>query len=158
MKAAAVKMYFRSALVVLGSSFFVLGSAVMLPSCGEDTPTSPGPVPPTMVTDTFSGSINKNGAASHRFTALAAGTVTSTLTAVGPDAVGADGAALVVGFGVGLWSGTACTISPGSAQDRAVQSSVLYANVNAPGELCVRVFDVGNVTDSIDYTVTVVHP
>jgi hypothetical protein len=109
-----------------------------------------------MVTDTFSGSINKNGAASHKFTALAAGTVTSTLTAVGPDAVGADGAALVVGFGVGLWSGTACTVV--QAQDRAVQSSVLFSNVNASGDLCVRVFDVGNITDSVDYTVTVVHP
>jgi hypothetical protein len=158
MNGPRLKNWFRSVFLVLSSSFFVLGSAVMLPSCGEDTPTSPDPDPPTMVTDTFSGSINKNGAASHRFTALAAGTITSTLTAVGPDAVGADGAALVVGFGVGLWSGTTCTISPGSAQDRAVQSAVLYANVNAPGELCVRVFDVGNVTDSVDYTVTVVHP
>jgi hypothetical protein len=158
MNAAAVKMNFRSVLVVLGSSFFVLSSAVMLPSCGEDTPTNPDPLPPTMVTDTFSGSINKNGAASHNFRALAAGTVTSTLTAVGPDAVGADGTALVVGFGLGVWSGTTCTISQGTAQDRAVQSSVLYANVNAPGELCVRVYDVGNVTDSVDYTVTVVHP
>ena len=56
---------------------------------------------------------------------------TATLTAVGPDAMGADGTALVVGFGVGTWTGTVCTISPGTAQDRAVQSSVLYGNVNA---------------------------
>jgi hypothetical protein len=153
-----VKKCFRSALLVLGSSFFVLSSAVMLPSCGEDTPTAPTPPTPTTVTDTFSGSLTRNGAASHNFTALGAGTVTTTLTAVGPDALGADGTALVVGFGVGLWSGSACTISPGTAQDRAVQSSVLYANVNAPGELCVRVFDVGNVTDPVDYTVTIVHP
>jgi hypothetical protein len=127
-----------------------------LVSCGEDTPTAPTPAPPTTVTDTFSGSITKNGAASHNFTALAAGTVTSTLTAVGPDALGADGTPLVVGFGIGTWSGTACTIV--QAQDRAVQSSVLYSNVNASGDLCVRVFDVGNLTDSVDYTVTIVHP
>jgi hypothetical protein len=128
----------------------------LLVSCGDDTPTTPTPTPPTAVTDTFSGSIGKNGAASHNFTALAAGTVTTTLTAVGPDAVGADGTALVIGFGVGTWAGTACTVV--QAQDRAVQSAVLYSNVNASGALCVRVFDVGNVADSVDYTVTVVHP
>ena len=156
MNGASVKNCFRSAVLVLSSSFLVLSSAVMLPSCGDDTPTTPTPVTPTIVTDTFSGSINKNGAASHNFTVAAAGTVTSTLAAVGPDAMGADGAALVVGFGIGIWSGTTCTVM--QAQDRAVQSSVLYTNVNASGELCVRVFDVGNVTDSVDYTVTVVHP
>ena len=125
-------------------------------SCGDDTPTLPTPTPPTLVTDTFSGSIGKNGANSHNFTALSAGTVTSTLTAVGPDAVGADGTALVVGFGVGTWSGNACTVI--QSQDRAVQSAVLYSNVNVRGDLCVRVFDVGNVTDAVDYTVTIVHP
>ena len=156
MKAPAFKMNVRSALAVLGSSFFVLSSAVMLPSCGEDTPTAPDVTPPVTVTDTFSGSISSNGAASHNFTATAAGTVTTTLAAVGPDALGADGTALVVGFGIGTWSGTTCTIV--QAQDRAVQSSVLYSNVNASGDLCVRVFDVGNVTTPVDYTVRVVHP
>ena len=149
-------MSFRSAFLVLGSSFFIFTAAVMLPACGEDTPTAPTPTPPTMVTDTFSGSLSRNSAASHRFTALAAGTVTTTLAAVGPNAVGGDGGALVIGFGVGTWSGAACTIV--QAQDRAVQSAVLYSNVNASGELCVRVFDVGNITDPVDYTVTVIHP
>jgi hypothetical protein len=138
----------RAAALALGLAFVV--------SCGEDTPTTPTSTTPTVVTDTFSGSINKNGAASHRFTAAATGSVTATLTAVGPDALGADGAALVVGFGIGTWNGTACSVV--LAQDKAIQSSVIYGNVNASGELCVRIFDVGNIVDQVDYTMTVVHP
>ena len=127
-----------------------------LVSCGDDEPTLPTvPSRPT-VTDTFSGSIGMNGANSHTFLAGATGTITATLAAVGPDAVGADGTPLVVGFGVGTWNGSLCNVV--LAQDRAIQSSVIFGNVNASGDLCVRVYDVGNLIDSIDYTVTVVHP
>ncbi len=125
-------------------------------SCDDDTPTLPTPTPTPTVTDTFSGSINKNGANSHTFAAARIGTLTATLAAVGPDAVGADGTPLVVGFGVGTWNGSSCTVV--LAQDRAIQSSVLYGNINGSGDLCVRVFDIGELTDPVDYTVTVVHP
>jgi hypothetical protein len=76
--------------------------------------------------------------------------VTATLTTLTPDPE------LVVGFGVGTWNGTVCNVI--LARDRAVQSTVIYGNVNASGELCVRVYDVGNVVNTTDYTVEVIHP
>jgi hypothetical protein len=139
-----------------GSLLFVLTSALLVLGCSNDTPTSPTPTTPTTVTDTFSGTIAKNGAATHNFTVSTTGSVTATLTALGPDAKDPDGNPLVVGFGLGTWNGTSCKVV--IAQDRAIQTTVLYGNVNASGSLCVRVFDVGNLADQVDYTTTVVHP
>jgi hypothetical protein len=129
----------------------IVGGVAAMAGCDDDqTPISPTPPTPVTVTDTFSGTINKNGAASHNFIANTVGTVTATLTTLTPDPE------LVVGFGVGTWNGTVCNVI--LARDRAVQSTVIYGNVNASGELCVRVYDVGNVVNTTDYTVEVIHP
>jgi hypothetical protein len=126
-------------------------SIVAMVGCGDDeTPTSPTPPTPTTVTDTFTGTINKNGAASHNFTASVAGVVTATLKTLSPDPE------VVVGFAVGTWSGSACNVV--LVRDRAVQTTVIYGNVNASGDLCVRVYDVGNVVDPVEYSIEVVHP
>jgi hypothetical protein len=146
MKARCMKNSIRYTFLVLGSLFVVLSAT----ACGDETPTTPTPPEPVMVTDTFSGTINRNGAATHRFAAASAGDLTATLTSLSPDAD------LVVGFGVGAWNGTVCNIL--LARDEAVQATVIYGNVNASGELCIRIFDVGRITDTTDYTLTVVHP
>lgn len=118
--------------------------------CDDDpTPISPTPNPPATVTDTFTGTVNKNGAASHNFISTA-GVVTATLKSLSPDPE------LVVGFAVGTWSNAVCNVV--LVRDRAVQSTVIYGNVNAIGELCVRVYDVGNVSEPIEYSIEVVHP
>lgn len=120
-------------------------------ACGEDAaPTSPTVTEPTTVTDTFTGTLTRNGAASHSFLVSTTGSVTATLTSLAPNAE------IVVGFGLGTWNGSVCTVV--LARDRAVQSTVIFGNVNASGELCVRIYDVGNVTDPIDYSIAVVHP
>ena len=84
----------------------VLALGLVLAACdsGDDLgiPTSPTPPPP--VTETFSGSVNQNGAATHTFTTSASGTVTATLTALGPDSAG------ILGMSLGTLSvsGTTC--------------------------------------------------
>jgi hypothetical protein len=119
-------------------------------ACSDDTPTTPTPTTPTTVTDTFSGTVTTNGAATHNFIAVAAGTVTATLTSLSPNPD------LVIGFGIGTWNGTVCNVV--LARDRAVQTTVIFGNVNAAGELCVRIYDVGTVTEPTDYSISVVHP
>lgn len=136
--------FFRLAGVVLVGALVTVG-------CGEDeAPATPTTPTPTTVTDTFSGTINKNGAATHNFTAAMQGTVTATLTSLMPNEE------IVVGFGLGTWNGSACNVV--LARDQAVKTTVIYGNVNASGDLCVRVYDVGNVTTETSYEVTVVHP
>ena len=137
---------------VLSSSFLVLTTV----ACDDGTPLAPTPQPPVIVTDTFSGTLGKNSGATHNFTSAGTGSITASLVAVGPDAQAADGTPLIVGFGLGTWNGLSCNVI--IAQDRAIQNTILLGNVNASGPLCVRIYDVGNLSDQVDYTIRVDHP
>lgn len=118
--------------------------------CDDETPTSPNPTP-VNVTETFTGTIGQNGAQTHQFSTVSSGTVTATLRALAPDS------ALVVGLSLGNWNGTACQIV--LANDAATVSAVLTGTVSAAGNLCLRVHDVGNISNTpAAYTVEVVHP
>ncbi|MFA5909423.1 MAG: hypothetical protein WC815_11645 [Vicinamibacterales bacterium] len=112
-----------------------------------DIPTTPDPV---TVTETFSGTVNINGAATHTFYTSATGSVTATLTSLGetpPD---------LIGLSMGTLSGSTCTIV--LANDRAVVTSVITGTVTTlSGSLCVRIYDVGSLTASVPYEIKVEH-
>jgi hypothetical protein len=122
----------------------------VLTACSDDpiTPTTPTPRP--MVTETFSGTVNRNGAVTHNFTTEASGTVTVTLTTLGPNS------ALVVGMSLGTSNGSTCTLV--ITKDDATQGTVVNGGVSSLGSVCVRIYDVGNIVDPITYEITVVHP
>jgi hypothetical protein len=137
------------------SRFFTAASVLALvlattAGCGDDTtPTTPTePTTPT-ATETFSGAVNRNGAVTHTFTVSRSGLLTATLTTLAPDST------LVVGISLGTWNGTTCQIV--LANDRATQGSVVTGNGGSAGNFCVRIYDVGNVAETVEYTVTVVH-
>lgn len=121
--------------------------------CGNNaqTPTTPTETV-TTVTDTFTGTLTRNGATSHPFPVVSAagGDVTASLKALSP-----DGAA-VVGMSLGTWNGTACQAV--LSNDRATVASALLGRATSAGTLCVRIFDVGTLTEPQDYEVEVVHP
>jgi hypothetical protein len=135
--------------------FALLSAALLVATvaCGSSssTPTTPT-TPVNPVTETFPGSIGPNGAATFPFTISRAGTVTATLTTVGPDST------TLIGFSIGTWSGTTCSVGTGLFQDKAVQGSTIVANVSAPGTLCLRVYDGGTITDTTTFSVDVSHP
>jgi hypothetical protein len=120
-------------------------------ACGSSTPTTP--TPPPLTTDTFTGTLTQNGGITHTFNISAAGTVTATLTAIGPDST------KTVGFSLGILIGTVCQAI--LAVDAAVQSMALQGNGTPGGTFCMRVYDTGSVTADtgpFTYTVTVTHP
>lgn len=114
----------------------------------ENTPTTPTP-PPT-VTDPFSGTINRNGAATHTFTVATAGDVKATLKSLAPDST------IVVGLSLGTWNGAACQIV--IANDKAAQGNTVTGTASSLGTFCVRVYDVGNIVDTTSYEIEVEHP
>jgi len=126
-----------------------LGASLLLAACGGTNnfaqPTGSTPLP---VTETFTGTIEKNGARTYPFVAQAGGTVTASLTAVSPD--------VVLGVSLGTWNGLACQII--IANDKAVIGTVVTGTASAIGNLCARVYDVGSVTESTEYTLSVFHP
>ena len=104
----------------------------------------------TTVTETFSGTLTKNGAVTHTFVSGAAGTVTATLSLLSPDA------STPIGLSLGTWNGATCAIV--LANDKAIQTSVVTGNVSAVGSLCARVYDVGNLSAPASYEIQIVHP
>jgi hypothetical protein len=128
----------------------LLGMAAAAPACGGTLANLPTAPTPTISTDTFSGTLTRNGAATYPFAALQSGNVTASLTSVGSDNT------IPIGLGLGTWNGSACQIL--LANDSATPGVLVKAIVNAAGSLCVRVYDVGNVVGPLSYEVNVVHP
>ena len=119
--------------------------------CDDEAPTAP--TPPAPVTETFAGSVPPNGAQTHSFATAGSGTVTATLKSITPDP------ALVIGFSLGNWNPTSSTCQIVLANDAATGGTVLTGTMSGIGNLCVRVYDVGNIAGNpAAYTVEVVHP
>ena len=135
--------------------------AVTLPACST-TPTSPSFTTTTTTTtsttgtssptDTFNGTLSAGGANIHTFHALP-GVVTTTLASVDP-----SGFTAPIGLGVGTWDGNSCTVVILNAN--ATVGMTLIGTATTAIDLCVKVYDVGNLaTDlTLNYQVTVVHP
>ena len=126
--------------------------------CDDNNPvttptTTTGSTTTPTTTETFSGTLNRNGGVTYPFTAGAGGTITLTLTSVGPDASQA------IGMSLGTWTGTACqTVIP---SDAATQGTVVTGTVSAAAALCARVYDAAGsipVAQPVSFTVTIAHP
>jgi hypothetical protein len=119
-------------------------------SSSTTTPSSTPPLPPT--SETFTGTVPVGGSMSHAFTvSLNNGQLTADLTAAGPPPT------IFMGLGVGTVTNGVCTlINGGSAIIQAGPSAQLSGAVNA-GAYCVAVFDAGNQTADVTYTVVVTH-
>jgi len=120
----------------------------------SDTGITSPTLPVVNVTETFTGTLPKNGAISHPFPVNTGGTVTATLKELTPDST------LTLGMALGTWNGTNCKVE--LTNDATIQGSVLIATVSAYGQLCVRLYDaqggVAAVGSSSSYTVDVNHP
>jgi hypothetical protein len=127
--------------------------ALFATACGSGpaAPSTTGPSPdPT--TETFTGTVAVGGSDMHPFNiALSNGQVNIILTQAGPPST------IYMGLGVGAPSGSGCTIfSGGSTVTQAGPTAQLAGSAGA-GAYCVQVFDVGNQTADVTYTVTVSH-
>jgi hypothetical protein len=137
----------------------LLALATSLAGCNDSTTNTPNtpttPTTPTTpaVTETFTGTLNRNGGVTFPFTATAGGSVAVTLTTLTPTST------LVVGLSLGTWTGSACqAVVP---NDSATQGTTVVGTVTAAAALCARVYDsAANVQTNQpqDFTVTVVHP
>lgn len=126
-------------------------TGLVTPGCAgaiDTLPTTPTPIP---VTETFTGQVNINGSSTTNFFTSATGAVIATLTSLG------DNPPEKVGFSMGTMSGSTCSIV--LRNDNAVVTSVIAGTVSTlAGSLCISVYDVGALTETVPYTFTVTHP
>jgi hypothetical protein len=134
----------------VGAVAAILALAVLLPACGKDNPTSSdGSSNATRTTDTFTGTLTSRSATWHTFTVVASGTVDATLTTIEPVST------LTVGLGIGTTPTNGCSVQ---AWNNAATTGTVVTGSIIAGTFCVTVYDVGNVTEDVTYTVTVTHP
>ena len=133
--------------------FIALALPLLLATTGcddnafADLPLTPDPV---TVTETFTGTITINGAATHTFFTSATGATTATLTSLG------ENPPALVGLSMGTWAGATCSLI--LTNDRAVVTSVVTGTVTTlGGSLCVRIYDVGSLTEPASYEIRVEH-
>jgi|SRR6185369_1924145 len=139
----------------------VLGTLGMLAAaCGGSSDATTVTTPTgTVTTDTFTGTLNPpvNGtfqANVHPFTVnTAGGTISVTLVSAGPPST------IQLGLGLGNPSATgSCSIISGFATQTSAGSTAQLSGAGAPaGAYCIAVVDIGNVLQSVNYTVTVAH-
>jgi len=116
----------------------------------DDNTTTTATTPTTTITEpTFADTLTVNGARIKQFSTTGRGTVTATLTAVGPDST------TVIGLSLGTWNGSSCQIV---LDQRAAQGATLVANVSGVGNLCLRVYDPGTLTAPVTFSVDLTHP
>ena len=127
----------------------VLTLASIACDSGENTPTTPTTPGPT-ITETFAGTVTQNGAATFTFNTSLSGIVTATLKSIGPVTTAQ------IGLALGTWNGVTCAVV--LTNDRITAGLAVTGQVNAAGSLCVRIYDVGQLTETSTFEVVVVHP
>ena len=106
----------------------------------------------TLTQETFTGTVEPGSSDSHGFTSAQSGEIDITLTAAGPPAT------IFMGLGVGIAGGSTCQpLNGGTVSTRAGTTPQLVGTAGA-GSYCVVVYDIGNQTATVTYSVTVAHP
>ena len=150
------RLFWRALLVVA-----VVGAAA---ACDDNnnfsTPTGPT-TPPTVLTETFSGTLVRNAAFTHPFTVNDAGDV-SVFLLQSVDPAHPDNNAIPIGVSLGTWNGVSCAVVIASDSIMPVNTDnpsqgQLTGRATAAGNLCVRVYDVGFVPRSANYELLIDH-
>jgi hypothetical protein len=126
----------------------LISCSLLTAGCSDPVaPMTPTPVAPT-ITETFTGTLLVLGANTHQFTVQQVGGLKVSVTDVTPGAA--------ISLGVGTQSLTSCTVISGltAAPSAAPQIS---GTATVTGPFCVSVSDVGNLVESVTYTLVVQH-
>ena len=121
--------------------------AAVTTGCGTETV----PTAPTLETSfTYATSITPNGAAARTFSTYDTGSITATLTSVTP--------AVPLGLGIGIprSDGGGCLLTT-SVEAASSSTPQLVLSADSASTYCVKVFDVGRVTERAEFSVTVTH-
>lgn len=127
---------------------FPLTAALAAGCNSTNTPTNPDPTTPVAIVEAFDESLNVNGARTHVFRVDTVGTVTARITTLSDPSA-------IVGLSMGTWNGAACQIL--LANDAAAMNVTLTGTAQSVGQFCARVYDVGRLSATVDYSLEVTH-
>lgn len=127
----------------------LLLAALLAAGCADDDPPTAPTDPPTEITETFAGTLTRNGAHTHTFTVQRAGDVQARVDSLTPSEA-------TIGISLGPVSVQAC--SAAIARDNATNNTTLVGTASVSGNFCLRVYDAtGALEGPVDYSITVRH-
>jgi hypothetical protein len=126
-----------------------VSAALLGASCSDETPVTPIDPTPTEITEPpFTGTLAVRGGMTTSFQSIQAGTVTAIIDSLLPTAV-------PIGVSLGVWNGTSCQQI--TFNDQASIGSGVAALASGAGNLCARVYDSGQLTEPLEFIVTIKH-
>lgn len=132
------------------STSAIIFACLAAAGCGDDAAPAAPVETPVQITETFTGTLNVNGAAMHTVvTDKGPAQIQATIDSLSPDSTA------VVSFILGTWNGNNCQVI--LVKDDATTGSSLIGNASAVGSFCVRISDIGRLTAPTDYSITVTH-
>ncbi len=106
-------------------------------------------------TELFEGTLTPGGSAFYSFTVQSTGDADVMLASVTTSTAPGNSSNATLRVGIGTPLGTDCTVTTSLLAFPALQSP-LVSNLTA-GTYCVRVYDVGNLTGTVNFAVRIVH-
>lgn len=109
--------------------------------------------PSAPITETLTGVVPPASLAFNIFSASAGGDITITLTGLDP----LSGISVGIGLGVATTTGTpSCSLA--YSQEGLKVGAVWTTSLSNKGSYCVAVYDIGQVTQNVSYSLKVTHP
>jgi hypothetical protein len=119
--------------------------ALACAACTEAVPAAPS-VAPAAITETFTATLGVSGSNTHPITVQQVSRFVVTMVSIDP--------AVRVGMAVGsLSNGTCVALTTNST----VEAGGTISGTALAGSFCIEVYDVGTITDSATYTISVAH-
>jgi hypothetical protein len=124
-------------------------------ACGNDSSATTPTTPAGPSTEVFSGTLDVQGSSFYSFTTATSGQVSITLASL---VATQPGPALnsVMGLAVGSPLGTDCNVTSSVTATPGLTAQLV--STLSPATYCARVYDIGNLTASVNFTVRIVHP
>lgn len=130
--------------------FLVFG--LLTPACSNNPTTPTTPTGPS--TEIFAGTLPVQGSGFFSFTVGTAGQVSITLASLTATKPG-PALSSVMGLGVGSPLGTDCSMTNSVAAAPALTAQLV--NSLTPAIYCTRIYDLGNLTAPVNFTIRIVH-
>jgi len=121
-------------------------------ACTKNSTTPTTTTATTRTTDAFSGTVRVGGRDFRGFTVSQTGQVDVTLTSAGPPST------IVMGLAVGMPGDATCAPLAGASTITQAGTAAQLSGTTSAATLCVQVYDLGQQTAPVSYTVTVTHP
>ncbi|MGE3345654.1 MAG: hypothetical protein AB7L71_19705 [Vicinamibacterales bacterium] len=130
----------------------LLCSSLVVSACDDDNTDPPTTPSPTTESVTWSTNLARGGATSRSFKTTRTGTVSVTLQALGASTTMRAG----LGVGIPLGDGSGCVLSR-SVETTPGSTAQLELSIDS-GDYCVQVYDLGELSQPVSFTVLLVYP